>query len=406
MRIKQGFKFRLKTNSVQEQAFRRTAGCARFVWNRALDLQKARLADKNAKMLSLTKLTNLLPGWKSEFSWLKEAPSQVLQQSLRDLDRVFQNFFKRSAKFPRFKKRRGNSSFRYPQGCRLDQEHSRIFLPKVGWVRYFNSRAIPGVVKNVTVSEICGKWYISVQTEREVDIPIHPKIKECVGLDMGISRFCTCSDGTYVLPLNSFKRLEKKLAREQRKLAKKTKFSANWKKQKARTTRLHHRIACCRKDFLHKLSTDLADRYGTICVEDLSVKNMTKSAMGTVENPGRNVRAKSGLNRSILDQGWSTFLDMLSYKLEMRGGSLIRVPAQYTSQTCSVCGYCDPENRKSQAKFACKICGHEETADVNAARNICTLGLEGNLRLWRDRTVSQKQEPVPDPRQLARSLVV
>lgn len=399
MRIRQGFRFRLKTNSEQEQAFRRTAGCARFVWNRALELQKQLLADENTKMLSLTKLTNLLPAWKSEFPWLKEAPSQVLQQAVRDLDRAFQNFFKKRARFPRFKRRRDSNGFRYPQGCRLDQEHSRIFLPKVGWVRYFNSRQIPGTVKNVTVSESCGKWYISVQTEREMEIPIHPRIKDCMGIDLGVNRFCTCSDGTYVLPLNSFKRLEKKLAREQRKLAKKTKFSANWKKQKDRVARLHHRIACCRKDFLHKLSTGLADRYGTICVEDLSVKNMTKSAKGTVEKPGKNVRAKSGLNKAMLDQGWSAFLSMLEYKLEMRGGSLIRVPAQYTSQTCSVCGYCNPENRRSQAKFVCGHCGHEENADVNAACNICTLGLEGNLRLWRD-SVSQKQEPVPDLEQL------
>ena len=191
-----------------------------------------------------------------------------------------------------------------------------------------------------------------------------------VGIDMGVKNLATMSDGTVIEPKNSYRKHEDKLKKEQKKLSKKVKFSKNWCKQKKKVQRAHRKIANVRKDFLHKQSTIISKKHATIVVEDLKIKNMSRSAKGTLEQPGKNVRAKSGLNKSILDQGWGMFREMLRYKLERLGGKLIQVPPQYTSQTCSQCGYVNKANRPSQAKFHCLSCGYENNADVNAAINI------------------------------------
>ena len=163
---------------------RRFAGACRFVFNRALALQNENHEAGN-KYIPYGKMASWLVEWKNatETQWLKDAPSQPLQQSLKDLERAYKNFFQKRAAFPRFKKRGQNDAFRYPQGVKLDQENSRIFLPKLGWMRYRNSRQVTGVVKNVTVSQSCGKWYISIQTENEVSTPVHPSAL-MVGLDL------------------------------------------------------------------------------------------------------------------------------------------------------------------------------------------------------------------------------
>ncbi|EKD40815.1 MAG: transposase, IS605 OrfB, partial [uncultured bacterium] len=185
----------------------------------------------------------------------------------------------------------------------------------------------------------------------------------------------TLSDGSFLEPLNSFKRIEKRLAREQRKLARKQKFSANWHKQKARISRLHIRIADVRNDFLHKASTMVSKNHAIVVLEDLRIRNMSASAKGTVEAPGRNVRVKARLNKAILDQGWYEFRRQLEYKQAWRGGVVIAIPPQYTSQICPACGSISRENRKSQAKFLCIGCGFQRHADLVAANNILAAGL-------------------------------
>ena len=166
----------------------------------------------------------------------------------------------------------------------------------------------------------------------------------------------------------------KKLALTQKRLAKKKRGSANRKKLVVKLSKLHQKIANIRKDFLHKLSTEICKNHANIYVEDLIVTNMSKSAKGTIENPGKNVKAKSGLNRAILDQGWGEFRRQLTYKAAWLGGKVISVSAKYTSQTCSNCGHVDKANRKSQEKFACTSCGFEKNADLNAAANILASG--------------------------------
>ncbi|EGZ3978338.1 IS200/IS605 family element transposase accessory protein TnpB [Salmonella enterica subsp. enterica serovar Richmond] len=374
MKRLQAFKFQLRPNGQQEREMRCFAGACRFVFNRALALQNENHEAGN-KYISYTKMTSWLVEWKNatETQWLKDAPSQPLQQSLKDLERAYKNFFQKRAAFPRFKKRGQNDAFRYPQGVKLDQENSRIFLPKPGWMRYRNSRQVTGVVKNVTVSQSCGKWYISIQTESEVSDPVHPSVS-MVGLDAGVAKLATLSDGTVFEPVNSFQKKQKKLARLQRQLSHKVKFSNNWQRQKRKIQRLHSRIANIRRDYLHKVTTTISKNHAMIVIEDLKVSNMSKSAAGTVSQPGRNVRAKSGLNRSILDQGWYEMRRQLEYKQIWRGGQVLAVPPAYTSQRCVCCGHTAKENRPSQSEFECQACGYTANADVNGARNILAAG--------------------------------
>ncbi|ENB2728826.1 RNA-guided endonuclease InsQ/TnpB family protein [Escherichia coli] len=374
MKQQLSFKFRLRPDGQQERQMSRFAGACRFVFNRALALQNENHEAGN-KYIPYGKMASWLVEWKNatETQWLKDSPSQPLQQSLKDLERAYKNFFQNRAAFPRFKKRGQNDAFRYPQGVKLDQENSRIFLPKLGWMRYRNSRQVTGIVKNVTVSQSCGKWYISIQTESEVSTPVHPSAS-MVGLDAGVAKLATLSDGTVFEPVNSFHKNQKKLARLQRQLSRKVKFSNNWQKQKRKIQQLHSRIANIRRDYLHKVTTIISKNHAVIVIEDLKVKHMSKSAAGTISQPGRNVRAKSGLNRSILDQGWYEMRRQLEYKQLWRGGQVLAVPPAYTSQRCACCGHTAKENRLSQSKFVCRACGYTANADVNGARNILAAG--------------------------------
>lgn len=353
---------------------RRFAGGCRFVFNRALALQNEN-HEAGHKYIPYTKMASWLIEWKShpDTQWLKDAPSQPLQQSLKDLERGYKNFFQKRAAFPRFKKRGQNDAFRYPQGVKLDQANSRISLPKLGWIRYRNSREVIGKVKNVTVSQSCGKWYVSIQTEYEVADPVH-NAESMVGLDAGVTKLATLSDGTVYQPVNSFKASQRKLAVLQRQLSRKEKFSANWQKQKRKIQRLHSQIANIRRDYLHKVTSEISKNHAMIVIEDLKVSNMSKSAKGTAEQHGRNVRAKSGLNRSILDQGWYEMRRQLEYKQLWRGGQVLAVPPAYTSQRCACCGHTAKENRQTQSKFVCQVCGYTENADINGARNILAAG--------------------------------
>lgn len=250
----------------------------------------------------------------------------------------------------------------------------KIFLPRIGWVKFRKSCIIGGEIRNVTVSRAGGHWYVAIQVEKEIPDPVHPSTT-AVGGDRGVANLLTLSDGTMFLPVTAYRELQGKLAKEQKKLAHKVKFSANWKKQKAKIGRLHQRIAETRKTVLHQVSTAISKNHAVVVLEDLRVQNMTASARGTVEVPGRKVRQKAGLNKAILDQGWGTLLRLLEYKLQWRGGMLLRVDPAYTSQICPVCGAVDAENRKSQAVFRCRHCGHTDHADVNAAKNILARGI-------------------------------
>ena len=374
MIIRKAFKFEIMPNGAQIRKMKQFCGCSRFVFNRALAYQNAQYeADKSFKF-SYNKIANLLPEWKRELTWLKDCHSQVLQQSLKDLENSFKNFFAKRSDFPKFKRKGEKDSFRFPQGCKLEQQNNRIYLPKIGWIRYRNSRAIVGEMKNVTVSRKCGKWYISVQTEFEQKTP-QPKGGE-IGIDMGIVRFATLSNGEHFEPINAFKNLKGKLVKLQKQFKHKTKFSKNWQKLKAKIAKLHHKISNIRKNYLHQISSQISQSHAIVYVEDLQVTNMSKSAKGDVEQHGKNVKQKSGLNRMILDQSWFEFRRQLDYKLLWNGGHLVTVSPQNTSRTCPCCGHTAKDNRQTQAVFECVECGYTGNADVVGAINILRRGQE------------------------------
>jgi len=397
----QAFKYELMPNAEQQRDMRRFAGSCRFVYNKALALQKQRY-EQGEKKLGYAGLCKLLTEWRNgtDTPWLKDAPVHPLQQTLKDLERAYANFFAKRADFPRFKKKGRSDSFRYPdpKQIKLDQANSRIFVPKLGWLRYRNSREVLGEVKQVTVSGSGGKGFVSIQTQREVEQPRHAS-GSMVGLDAGVAMFATLSDGTVYAPVHSYRKHEQRLAFLQRQMSRNTKFSNNWKRAKVRVRKLHSRIANLRRDTLHKTSHEISQNHAIVVIEDLQVRNMSKSAAGSVQTPGRNVRAKSGLNKSILDQGWFEFRRQLEYKQQWRGGWVIAVAPQNTSQTCPACGYVAKENRKTQAQFECVECGYSENADLNAARNILAAGYAvlacgESVQLGR----SVKQEPIATAR--------
>ena len=369
MIICQTYKFRLKTNSDIENKLINFAGCCRFVWNKALSLIKYRL-EHNIPILWYNDLAGLLTLWKKseEYGFLKKVHSQILQQTLKSLEKAVKSAFKKGngIKFPQFKKKNRNDSFKYPQGVKI--HGNRIFLPKIGWIRFYKSRDIEGDIKEVIVKKEYNKWFVCIVTKREKIIK--RRNGNPVGLDVGVRKIVTLSNGITFSPLD-LKKYENRLKHFQRKLSKKKKFSRNWYKQKKKINKIWEKIVNIKRDYIHKITTAIAKNHGiVVVVEDLKIKNMTKSAKGTKENPGRNVKQKAGLNRKILTQSWGKFFEILEYKLKYSGGRLIKVSPRDTSITCPECGYKTKENRKTQSRFKCIRCGYENNADIVGAINI------------------------------------
>ncbi|CAM3190687.1 transposase, IS605 OrfB family [Janthinobacterium lividum] len=387
---------------------RRFAGSCRFVYNKALAMQIENY-EAGGRYIGFAGMCKVLTSWRHDPAtpWLPDTPCRSLQQALKDLESAFKNFFEKRAGFPKFKRKGTGDAFRYASSkeFKLDEGNARIFLPKLGWMRYRNSREVLGELRKVTISKSCGKWFASILTRREVELPLH-KAATAIGIDVGIARFATLSDGSFIAPLNSFKKHQQRLARYQRRMGRKVKFSSNWRKAKARVQKIHRDIANARKDFLHKNTTTISRNHALVCIEDLQVRNMSRSSKGTIEQPGKKVSQKSGMNRAILDQGWGEFRRQLDYKMAWNGGMLLAVPPHHTSQTCPACGHVSKDNRQTQASFLCVDCGYEKHADVVGAINV----LERGHRLSACGEMAQsgrskKQEPIEARRNSSRRAV-
>jgi putative transposase len=244
-------------------------------------------------------------------------------------------------------------------------------LPQLGWLRYRNGREVLGRVINVAVSALADRWFASILTVREIE----PQVRSgpAVGIDMGVVRFATLSDGKFYAPLNSFRRHERALAIAQRHQSRKIKYSNNWRNARKRVQRIHVRIGNARRDYLHKISTTISQNHALVCIEDLRVSEMSQSPTAAMRASGR-ARGKRGLNKSILDQGWFEFRRQLAYKLRWNGGRLIAVSPGGTSITCPLCRHCTKANRLSQSQFRCETCGFEENADLVGALNVLRAG--------------------------------
>jgi putative transposase len=364
--------FRLYPTPEQEAQMAQIAGACRFIYN--LALEQRRNWYRPGRKFSFASQCREVTMLRAEVEWLRAAPIHPLQQALRDLERAYQNWWAKRAAAPTPRKKGLNDSFRFPDpvSLRVDRTGTstgRLKLPKLGWVKLRGWQELPGEISNITVSRRAGQWFAAVQCEREVAEPVASTLP-AVGIDMGVAIFAALSDGSTIAPANHGKRALKALRRAQRAVARKKHGSANRRKAIRRVARIQKRVTDARRDCLHKHSTTIAKNYGMVVVEALQVRNMSASAKGTADAPGSRVRQKAGLNRAILDQGWSMFRTMLAYKLADRGGRLVEVPAAYTSQTCSACGLVDAASRQGQARFVCIGCGHAANADSNAASNI------------------------------------
>ena len=387
----QAFLFRLEPDEAQEVLFAKSAGCSRYVYNRCLDLKSEAWTASQTK-LTFVDLANLLPAWKkaAETSWLAEVPSQILQQSLKGLDAAFKNFFEGRAAYPVHKKKgKSRDAFRFPQGVVLDSATRRVFLPKIGLVRYRKSREIQGKVKSATVSRKGEHWHVSILTERDVPKRL-PKATASAGIDVGVSNFLTLDSGAQIAPVDAFKNFMARIAKVQQSMARKVKFSKNWHKEKRKLQKLHIKAANVRKDFLHKTSRQLCNNHAAIFAEDLDIRKMTSSpsanspgapapAQGPAPTPFAKTAPKAAswrtrLNRAVLDQGWGELFRQIEYKMDWDGGIFLKVDPRNTSRTCPSCGHCSAANRPSQAVFLCQRCGFSGHADHVAATNIARAG--------------------------------
>ena len=376
MIIRKAYKFRLNTTADIASKMAQYAGNCRFLWNKALAINLFKLENKQT-LCYYQEFDFFSKLWKKseEYGFLALSPAQTIQQTLKQLERAFKDAFDKNQplkRMPTFKKKSDSNSFSFPQGFKIDNNGKRVFLPKIGWVNVRQSQLILGKAKNVTVSQKGKHWFVSIQVEQEVNPPKHPS-KTIIGGDLGVKRLLTLSDGRFIKPINTDKQTTK-IKRLQKRLAKKVKFSANWKKLKSKITTQQTSVANIRHDRLHKISTQLSKNHAIIVLEDLKIKNMTKSSKGNSEEHGKRVKQKSGLNRVILNQGWGMFKEFLKYKQDWHGGQVVFVDPKYTSQTCPCCQHKSKNNRLTQSDFECIVCGYQNNADHVGALNILARG--------------------------------
>ena len=321
---------------------------------------------------------------RAELPWLAGLPAQSAQQVLRQLDRAYDNWWnpQHPAGAPTFKKRSNRLAVPFPSQAikthKLNRKWAQVRLPKVGWMRFRLSRPLGGVVRNATVTRDGLGWHVSFGIATGA-APTAPNGLPGCGVDFGVACSAWVSDEPVprLLPptLTAGERrrllgLERRKARQVRRAKRhnRGRYSRRLRRTIAEIARLRARQARRRLDFTHKLTTDLAKSHGWVGIEDLRVKGMTRSAKGTVRQPGRNVQQKAGLDRGILDNAPYERRRQLAYKTGRYGSELRLVPAPGTSQTCSACGYRDPESRPGCGRvFACTACGHQAHADHNAS---------------------------------------
>ncbi|MEV7519214.1 transposase [Streptomyces sp. NPDC091371] len=386
MKADAGRKYRAYPTGDQGQVLTGWGHTARALWNVALE-QRVYLWEQRRYSLRSGEQCKQLTAARTELDWIGDLPAQTGQQILRSLDHAYDNFWnpEHPARFPARKKRGHRLSIPFPGQAvevrKLNRHWAEVRLPKLGWLRFRLSRAIGGTIRNATLSRDGNGWHISfgVHTGRKPDAP--NGYATC-GVDFGVaaSAFVSTETTPRLMPPSLTTKEKKRLkALEQRKARQITyakkhgggKYGRRLRTTIAQIASLTTRRGNRRRDFTHKLTTDLAKSHGLIGIEDLRVKNMTKSAKGTTKVPGKNVRAKAGLNRSILDNTPGERRRQLEYKARMYGSVLVAVPPFHTSQTCAACGQVDPESRKGCGRlFACTRCGHEDDADHNASVEI------------------------------------
>ncbi|MFG3690559.1 RNA-guided endonuclease InsQ/TnpB family protein [Micromonospora sp. NPDC047740] len=386
----------------EQAAYAETVGAiCRAVWNTALE-QRREYRRRGAWINYSEQARQMAEAKKDpDCGWLADAPSHTLQQTLRDLERACKTHGTWKVRWR--SKTRTAPSFRFPDPeqiavRRLSRRWGEVRLPKFGPVRFRWTRPLGGVIRNATVSRDGGRWYISFCVEDGV-AEAAPNGKPPIGVDRGVAVAVATSDGglddrAFVTRGEAvrLKRLQQRLSRSLR-VHGRNHGSNRRDNVRAEIGRLNARIRHRRVDFAAQEAVRLVRGHGLVAVERLRIKDMTASARGTVEQPGRNVKAKAGLNRAILSKGWGGFLLKLEHAARYHGAKIEKVNPAYTSQTCNACKHVAPESRKSQAVFRCVACGHQDHADVNAAKNILAAGLAVTGRGDLGATRSAKRQP-------------
>ena len=340
----------------QEERLSSWIGACRFVYNLGLEIriESYKNIQKSVSKFDLMKqLTEI-----KDVDWIKDVPSQSLQNTMDRLDNSYKNFFRMchsGGGFPKFASKRRYSSILMKK---VSIKNNKVRIPKIGELKMFKDVPIIGIPKTATIIKEPTGYFVCIVCDKVSKNIQNTDENQVCGIDMGIACFCVDSKGKVIDNPKHFKKYEDKLRIENRSLARKKRLSSRWKKQTKKLGLLHHTIANVRKDFLHKESTKLAKKYNTIYVEDLRIKNMVKN---------------HNLSKHILDCGWGDFRLMLEYKT-----NVIRVNPMYTSQTCNECGVKDATSRISQSEFVCKHCGNISNADFNAAKNIMSKGIALN----------------------------
>jgi len=372
--MRRGYKFKLEPTHEQAILINKTLGCCRWVYNNALD-RKSKAYKRRGKNLSATFLKNQLPALKRAKPWLAEVDSTALQQAIDHMDAAYQNFFKGTAKYPKFKSKHNElQSYKTVSTSLRIEDNKHVNLPILGVVRCRMHRQPKGTIKSATISRHAGNYYISLLCE--VDEPAKlPTTANMIGIDLGIKEFAVDSNGLVYENPKYLKNSLDKLKLEQQKLSKMTKGSNNYYKQKKKIAKLHLHIANQRLDHAHKLSTKLIRENQIISIEDLDIKGMLKKEDKTTKTRSTKDNNKA---RAILDAGWGQFIQFLEYKATWYGRKLIKINKYVpSSQMCSYCGAINPAIKDlSVRSWVCPNCNTVHDRDYNAAINILREGLK------------------------------
>lgn len=359
------YKYRIYPNKKQQALIQKTFGCCRFVYNYFLDERKSEY-EKDKTSLSYNDTSKLLTKLKQELIWLKEPDKDSLQKSLKDLDMAYQKFFKEHTGYPKFKSKKDRYKS-YRTSCTNNNIaflNKHIKLSKLGLVKVRDKQIPKGRILNATISqEPNGHYYCSICCT-DVEFTQYPKTNNNVGVDLGIVDFAIFSDGNRIENPHFYEKSEKKLAKLQRELSRKTIGGSNWNKARIKVANLQKHISNQRKDFLQKLTTEIVKTYDIICIEDLDVK-----AMRETDSTIRNKR--------VGDVSWSEFRRMLTYKSQWYGRTLSVIDRYFpSSQICHCCGFQSGKKSEDIREWVCPVCGVIHDRDVNAAKNILNEGLK------------------------------
>lgn len=372
--IFRGFTYPLHPTREQEEKLVQTCGVCRLVWNLALEQRRTHWRNYQARTgnnLNYVTQSRELTELRAEVDFVREVSQVAEQQALKALDEAFRRAFHGLSGFPQPKRKGVHEAFtvigREVKVKRLNRKWGRARLPKIGWLKFRMTRDLVGSLTEVTISKAALGWQISIGCKIEGEIA---DVGGAVGIDRGVAVPLMLSDGTsYCLP-ETLALMDRRIRKAQRIASRRKRGSARHRKAQRRVADLSAKRARIRKHWAHETTTAIARRYGTIVLERLRTKDMTKSAAGTITEPGKNVVQKRGLNRAILNVGWHQIETMLFYKAYR----VVKVDPRHTSQTCSACGNLDSRSRKNQASFVCAACGFRCNADLNAAINILQRG--------------------------------